>query len=254
MTLMECEFVRVGELSVERTPSGEIVECVFDIPPEVRRNAYGHGPFCRFTLTGARASSGVYVVLVGGELKYIGESLNLAQRFGPGGYGQIQARNCHSDGQSTNCRINANVMAAARRGLVCEVWFHSDAKSRKAVESVLLRALAPPWNSGRAFANEGDRARKSAESSHLSPPNDFERALEEILTTAQQSGRSAIRVSAAEVHRRVGGYPGRAHRMPACCGAMRKSMREGDSITAQPPKGNGPKLTIEYVFPRRSKR
>ena len=252
-TLMEFEFERIGELRVERSASGEIAEYVFDVPPKVRRNAYGHGPFCRFRLSGAGASPGVYAVLVGGELKYVGESLNLAQRFGPAGYGEIQARNCHSDGQSTNCKINANVLAATRRGLVCEVWFHSAPTSRKAVESVLLRALAPPWNSGRTFAMTGGRDMKPVEPSQVSPSNDFGRALEEILTTAQQSGRRAVTVSAAELHRRVGGYPGRAHRMPVCCAAMRKALREGDSIIAQPPKGNGPKLTIEYALPRRSK-
>ena len=81
--------------------------------------------------------------------------------------------------------------------------------------------------------------------------NEFVRALASLLKAAETTVEKAIRVTSAELHINVGGYPGPNHRMPACCSAMRQAMRVGDKIIAEPPKGVGASLTSEYVLPRK---
>jgi len=79
---------------------------------------------------------------------------------------------------------------------------------------------------------------------------DFHGELHRIFSDAGIRGLNRISVTSGDLHRRVGGYPGHNHRMPACCSAMRPEMREGDRITQSPPSGNGATLTIEYQSPR----
>jgi 5-methylcytosine-specific restriction protein A len=57
-------------------------------------------------------------------------------------------------------------------------------------------------------------------------------------------------VTAGDLHRSVGGYPGQHHRMPVCCRAMRSALTQEDTILAQPPKGDGATLAISYRIPR----
>ena len=57
---------------------------------------------------------------------------------------------------------------------------------------------------------------------------DFRQVLQRSLDDAQRQGKEFLIVTAGDLHRRVGGYPGPNHRMPACCGAMRSLMRDGD--------------------------
>jgi hypothetical protein len=51
-------------------------------------NRYGTGPFCKFKVTNPMRASGVYVLVVGEELRYVGESADLSARFNMG-YGNI---------------------------------------------------------------------------------------------------------------------------------------------------------------------
>jgi 5-methylcytosine-specific restriction protein A len=93
-----------------------------------------------------------------------------------------------------------------------------------------------------------------AEPSHhpTVPPtaDDFREELHTIFATAQRPERPSIDVNAGELHRRVGGYPGPNHRMPACCNVMRSSMKSGDQILRAPPNGKGASLVIRYQLPR----
>jgi 5-methylcytosine-specific restriction protein A len=79
---------------------------------------------------------------------------------------------------------------------------------------------------------------------------DFTGELQRIFADAEQRGLNSISVNSGELHRRVGGYPGRNHRMPMCCSAMRRIMKDGDIIIQAPPRGDGASLTIEYQLPR----
>jgi 5-methylcytosine-specific restriction protein A len=81
---------------------------------------------------------------------------------------------------------------------------------------------------------------------------DFRNELMLMMREAQRAGNESIDVEAGELHRRVGAYPGRDHRMPICCGVMREQLAVdyGDVVTNEPPKGQGAKLRIRYRLPR----
>src|SRR5438128_814836 len=98
------EFRYEGVLALKTRPTGTIVEYSHRLPEDVRANRYAAGPFCAFSPSGASSEAGVYAIVVGDEVKYIGECIDLNRRFGPNGYGYIAARKCHADGQATNCK------------------------------------------------------------------------------------------------------------------------------------------------------
>jgi 5-methylcytosine-specific restriction protein A len=86
------------------------------------------------------------------------------------------------------------------------------------------------------------RTRPSAE--------DFQSALDKIFRSAQQEGKRFVDVKSGDLHRSVGGYPGPSHRIPGCCGVMKRNMKPGDDILQQPPSGEGATLTIRFKLPR----
>jgi hypothetical protein len=73
-----------------------------------------------------------------------------------------------------------------------------------------------------------------------------------MMREAQRAGMDAVEIEAGELHRRVGGYPGRDHRMPMCCGVMREQFSEewGDRVLHEPPGGQGASLKFSYRLPR----
>src|SRR5450759_1509888 len=77
----------------------------------------------------------------------------------------------------------------------------------------------------------------------------FRNALSEIFS---ESRGSFVDVTSGDLHRLVGGYPGKHHNLPTCCNVMTSAMQSGDTILAKPPKGRGATLTIRYVLPRSS--
>jgi hypothetical protein len=254
------KFWHVGSLQLQRTPAGELFEYRHQTRGDIRLNRFAEGPFCNFSLPAAPHARGVYAVFVGGVLKYIGECVDLAKRFGSTGYGRISPRNLHRDGQTTNCKLNSWVLAAARQGMVTSVWFCATDEN-KVLESELISALSPPWNGRIAQDTATERkpqrrerampgSVKSATPRHRDA-NEFQTAVLAQFGEAADQGASVLRIRAGDLHARVGGYPGPHHRMPSCCAAMRRSMQPGDVIVAQPPKGNGANLVIEYRLPRR---
>ena len=88
---------------------------------------------------------------------------------------------------------------------------------------------------------------KTPSGSADSPTSDnFRRELIALKKKARSEGLNCLEISAGELHRIVGGYPGHDHRMPVCCMVMRQEMRGGDEVLDEPPKGNGASLTIAY--------
>jgi hypothetical protein len=253
------EFWHVGSLQVRRTAEGLVDEYTHQLGPRIRTNAHGAGPFCYLGLPAAPAAAGVYALFVAGELRYIGECQDLAERFGPRGYSQIHPRNCHHDGQGTNCKINARVLAAAKIGLKARVWFCPSAE-RSIHESELISHFSPPWNGRGASTTQqvGEAASLSREvpqkrtrsTSRAPQKKDFQKALTNLLEEAQSRGEASIQIRAGDLHIQVGSYPGRDHRMPSCCSAMRSLRASGDSFIYRPPCGDGARLTIEYRLPR----
>jgi hypothetical protein len=82
--------------------------------------------------------------------------------------------------------------------------------------------------------------------------DDFRMEMYRMMNEAVHKGRETVEITAGELHKRVGDYPGRNHRMPVCCEVMRGASAPdaGDVIVEQPPSGQGASLTIRYVLPR----
>jgi len=107
---------------------------------------HGWGPFCKFSISREwEGLTGVYIYLVDGEPKYVGEAENLRKRVNRG-YGNISPRNCFKGGQRTNCRINNKIFEAARKGKEIELYFCAT-NERKRMEKELIHRIKPEWNS-----------------------------------------------------------------------------------------------------------
>lgn len=143
------EFGWIGAIEPDRDSFGVVREFM---PQSRYRNAraspineHGAGPFCRFTVARGVHSPGVYVLTVNGQTMYVGKCRDLAERFGPRGYGAIQPKNCFVGGQSTNCKINNLVLRHAKRGQTIELWFHTTDEATS-VERDLIVETRAPWN------------------------------------------------------------------------------------------------------------
>lgn len=82
---------------------------------------------------------------------------------------------------------------------------------------------------------------------------EFKAELHRMMSEGTKRDWPTVDISAGELHRRVGGYPGKDHRMPVCCKVMRDALAldAGDGILEEPPSGEGASLAIRYVLPRR---
>ena len=80
---------------------------------------------------------------------------------------------------------------------------------------------------------------------------DFRREVANRLREAELKGATELAINAGQMHRKLGGYPSKAHVMPVCCNAMRDAMSAGDRVVQTPPKGRGASLTISYTLPRK---
>ena len=107
---------------------------------------YGEGAFCKFSVC-LPENSGVYLMVVDKIIVYIGETYNLRERFN-NGYGNISPRNCYKGGQSTNCRINKNVLTLCKEGKKVRIYVYIT-DERKHVERKLISLVNPPWNKKR---------------------------------------------------------------------------------------------------------
>lgn len=149
--LPELSFDFVDTISPDRDASGSIHE----FSPQQRYakgnasllHTYGAGTFCRFRIAApqtVRGVPGVYALVVGGSVRYIGECMDLYKRFNVG-YGNISPRNCYVGGQMTNCKINQCVLNESKFGRRVDLYFHATSQ-RSAIEKYLITLCAPPWN------------------------------------------------------------------------------------------------------------
>ena len=146
-------FKHVGPIQPERDELGEVIGTLpqfrFRNQKDLPLHNYGEGPFCRFRVARGWRSSGVYVLMNGGVLLYVGECENLEARWGSSGYGGISPRNCYKGGQETNCRINNLIYRETKSGTGLDLWFHpvaGDKHNRRAFECKLVTLLNPPCN------------------------------------------------------------------------------------------------------------
>ncbi len=80
--------------------------------------------------------------------------------------------------------------------------------------------------------------------------DDFKRELQKALAEAEASGFQAVELSAGMLHRKVGGYPGPAHRMPVCCAAMEAGLTSADEMLPNSLKRYGASFAVRYRLPR----
>ncbi|WP_431030064.1 hypothetical protein [Lysinibacillus sp. LZ02] len=76
----------------------------------------------------------------------------------------------------------------------------------------------------------------------------FLNCIELLKQIGRQNNLPQLVITAEEVHKLVGGYPGKNHRMPMCCNAMFKSMREGDEILHSTPSKQSNTTKIKYYL------
>jgi hypothetical protein len=81
---------------------------------------------------------------------------------------------------------------------------------------------------------------------------EFRQALINALLETELKGREFLEITAGELHRTVGEYPGKNHRLPMCCRVMRVYFCEGwgDRLVNDPAGGQGATLRIRYRLPR----
>ena len=96
-------------------------------------------------------------------------------------------------------------------------------------------------------SRSNDSNKTNEEESVMPSSDDFRQALAQQFSAAQDD---SIVITSGELHRAVGGYPSKNHRMPVCCSVMRNAMKEDDLILNEPPSGQGASLTIRYRLPR----
>ena len=85
---------------------------------------------------------------------------------------------------------------------------------------------------------------------HPATAAEFQAELDAIFKEAQHKSLSHVDVVSGDLHRRVGGYPGRNHRMPVCCRVMRHNIQTGDTVLHEPLRRNGATVKIRYKIPR----
>ena len=70
-------------------------------------------------------------------------------------------------------------------------------------------------------APKGGVVQKKDAAGTAATPDSFRAALARAFEAATAAGRTSLQISAGELHRKVGGYPGPRHRMPICCNVMK---------------------------------
>jgi hypothetical protein len=86
----------------------------------------------------------------------------------------------------------------------------------------------------------------------MATKDQFQEELMRVFLDTTTEGLENVDVNAGELHRRVGGYPGRDHRMPVCCSVMRAEFSaDCDLVLESPSSGDGASLTIRYNLPRK---
>jgi hypothetical protein len=150
LVLGDTEFRLIGQIIVDRDAAGAPLEfmpqAAYAKAATTRLNPHGDGPFCRLRIASGIREAGLYAVVVGSEVRYIGIADDLSERWGPRGYAAIHPRNCYVGGQATNCKVNSRILGEIKIGNVPLLYFAALAEGRLALEGRLCSQLRPPWN------------------------------------------------------------------------------------------------------------
>ena len=141
------DFTHVSRVFPERATTGKLVEFYphKSMQTSLPLLPYGEGPFCQFSIPDNIKRSGVYALTLDSTLiYYIGETINLSQRYNRG-YGFIEPRACYQGGQATNLRINSFLFHAVSADIAVDLWFYA-VSQHKEVEAELIVKFKPKWN------------------------------------------------------------------------------------------------------------
>ena len=142
-------FNHTCEISPKLDNSGNIIEFFpqekYENENNLKLNKYGNGPFCKFRIDRKfQNKTGVYILTVENDIKYIGECDDFFNRYNMG-YGNISPRNCFDGGQPTNCRINSNILLSIKSNNSVNLYF-LQTEDRFKIEHELIQSQNPSWN------------------------------------------------------------------------------------------------------------
>lgn len=149
MSLWGICLQKVCDIEPEIDEMGKIIEyrpqSEYKNHSNLALHTYGGGSYCRFKIPSVWVGKeGVYVIYFEGIPKYVGECDNLKNRFDMG-YGNISPRNCFQGGQSTNCRINKEILLNKNKGSNVTLYF-TETDKRFDLEYYLISKINPEWN------------------------------------------------------------------------------------------------------------
>ena len=148
MRISGFEFDYVDRIEPLRDSDGSVRQFMpqnrYKNTQETPLNRYGVGPFCKFRISNRFQTSGVYVITLDDDIRYVGECANLSERFKTG-YGNISPKNCFKGGQETNCRLNNLIYTAAAAEKQITLLFFQTA-DYKTMEAALRSVLDLAWN------------------------------------------------------------------------------------------------------------
>ena len=149
LDIQDYTFGHVCEIIPNLDGEGNVIEIFpqsqYENKKNLDLNKYGKGPFCKFSIDRKYAGkTGVYLILVDDKIQYVGECDDFFKRFGMG-YGNISPRNCFEGGQSTNCRINSDILSLFKLKKNIQLYF-LETKDRFKIEHELIINQSPVWN------------------------------------------------------------------------------------------------------------
>lgn len=77
---------------------------------------------------------------------------------------------------------------------------------------------------------------------------DFIKEIQRLMQEAKSKGAEYVDIVSGDVHRNLGGYPGKNHRMRTCCEAMYAKMGTKDEVLNAPASTYGATVEIRYYL------
>ena len=112
---------------------------------EYNKNCKSETEFVVFKIKDLPKVNGVYIWVDGKDISYIGETKNFRDRFSYKGYGKIYSYNCLKSGQSTNCKMNHEILNMYRNGKFFRLYFQ-ETENYKKLEKELIETIQPRLN------------------------------------------------------------------------------------------------------------
>lgn len=143
------EFSYGSLIDARRKPDGvlelDYPSVRYDNVKNLRLHKYGSGPFVFLRLAPLPTEPGVYAIVEGDRVLYVGKASVTIQVRWQLGYQSIQPRNCFQGGQSTNCRVNNLIHDALAASRHIDLYLLATPNYVE-VEDELIALVQPPWN------------------------------------------------------------------------------------------------------------